>query len=228
MNIPEDDFKEIEHLHGIFLQEEVQLIRRGQAEIAQYAYLIPISWTTCLEQEEYSATSTRAIWAQVDRQVPRSVDLFFTRVVDIGLAVSPNKGKVHGLTYLLKHQTDKGDFYEGWLGRLPATHLTITTFEEDTNLSLPQSYEVFCGLHNGFLQDGNGAIGYMPIHELIAWKNALGFCGDGAGNLQVYDLTKPLDNNDYLTADWDHEVDELSHWMSFWEFVEKQFVAEFR
>lgn len=67
----------------------------------------------------------------------------------------------------------------------------------------------------------------MPIHKLTAWENVLGFCGDGAGNLQVYDLTRLLDNNDYLTADWDHETSELSHWMSFWEFVEKQFAAEF-
>jgi hypothetical protein len=148
-------------------------------------------------------------------------------VADIGLTVSLDKRKVHGLTYLLKHQTDKGDFYEGWLGRLPASDLDITAFEKDTNLSLPQSYQVFCSVHNGFLQDGSVTIGYMPIHKLTAWENVLGFCGDGAGNLQVYDLTRLLDNNDYLTADWDHETSELSHWMSFWEFVEKQFAAEF-
>lgn len=227
MNIHKNDFKEIESIYGIFLQEEVQIIPRGQAEIVQYSHLIPVSWRVCLEQEEYSATITRDVWAEVDTQVPSSVSLFLTRVIDVGLTVSPNKKMVYGLTYLLKHQSSSGTFFKGWLGGLPASDLDITAFEKDTNLVLPQSYQVFCSVHNGFLWNGNGAIGYCPIRELIIWKNALSFCGDGAGNLQIYDLTKPLDNNDYLTADWDHETDELSHWMSFWEFVKKQFTAEF-
>jgi len=227
MNMPENDFKEIESIQGIFLQEEVQIIRRSQAEIVQYSHLIPVSWRACLEQEEYSATITRDVWAGVDTQVPRSVSLFFTRVIDVGLTVSLTKKTVYGLTYLLKYQSSRGTFLKGWLGRLPASDLDIIAFEKDTNLVLPQSYRGFCSVHNGFLWNGNGAIGYSPISELIIWKNILGFCGDGAGNLQVYDLTKPLDNNDYLTADWDHEADELSHWMNFWEFMEKQFAAEF-
>lgn len=227
MNLPENDFKEIEFIHGIFLEEEVQIILRGQEEVSQYSHSIPALWRACLEQKEYSAKITRAIWAEVDRQVPSSVSLFFTRVVDVGLTVLPDKRKVQGLTYLLKHQTAKGAFYEGWLGGFPVSDLDVAEFERYTNLSLPYSYRVFCGVHNGFIQDGNGAIGYIPIQELIVWNNALGFCGDGLANLQVYDLTKPLGNNDYLTADWDHETDELSHWMSFWDFVPKQFAAEF-
>lgn len=227
MNIPENDFKEIERVHGISLGEEVQIIPRGQVEFSHYFPLIPVSWRACLKQKEYSVTMTREIWAEVDRRVPSSVSLFFARVVDIGLTVSLNTSTVHGLTYLLKHQTSKGAFYEGWLGRLPASEMDVTAFEKDTNLVLPQSYRAFCGLHNGFLQDGNGGVGYLPIHKLIAWRNALGFCGDGAGNLQVFDLTKPVDNNDCLTCDWDHETDEFTNWMGFWEFVPKQFAAEF-
>jgi hypothetical protein len=228
MNIPEDNFKEIEYVHGIFLQDGVQIILRGQVEINQYFHLIPVLWQACLEQEAYSSIITRAIWAEVDKRVPDSVNLFLTGVVDVGLTVSRNAKAVHGLTYLLKRQTNRGTFYKGWLGRLPASDLDVAKFEKDTNLVSPQSYRIFCSVHNGFLHNGNGAIGYRPIHKLLRDRtNALGFCGDGGGNFQVFDLTKPLDNNDYLTADWDHETDELSRWMSFWEFVKEQFSAEF-
>ena len=227
MNIPENNLKKVERIHGIFLQDEVQIVLRGQTELYQYFHMIPVSWRACLEQEEYSSIITRDIWSEVDERVPSSVSLFFAPVVDVGLTVSRNTKTIYGLTYLLKYQIESGDFYQGWLGGLPASDLTVDMFEKDTNLLLPQSYRVFCSVHNGFLQNGNGATGYRPISKLLYWKNSLGFCGDGGGNFQVFDLRKPLYNNDYLTADWDHETDELSHWMSFWEFVPKQFVAEF-
>lgn len=227
MNIPESNLQKIERVHGIFLQTEVQLILRGQAKIDQYLHAIPVAWRGCLTQQEYSSIITRDIWAEVDKQVPSSVSLLFACVVDVGLTVSRNTKTIHGLTYLLKHQTNRGPFYEGWLGGLPASDLDVVAFEKGTNLVFPQSYRVFCSVHNGFLQNGNGAIGYRPVHKLLDWKNTLGFCGDGGGNFQVFDLTQPMNNDDYLTADWDHETDELTHWMSFWEFVKEQFAAEF-
>lgn len=58
-------------------------------------------------------------------------------------------------------------------------------------------------------------MGHLPINELVVGRNVIGFCEDGSANRQVYDLAKPLANDDYLTADWDHETDELSHWMNF-------------
>ena len=227
MNIPENDFKEIEKLHGIFVQKGVRIILRGHVELDPYFDSIPVSWRACLEQTGYSATIARAVWAEVDKQVPSAVSSFFTHVVEVGLTVAPNRKTVHGLTYFLKHQSDRGTFHSGWLGGLPASDSDVAVFEKDTNTLFPQSYRVFCGVHNGLLWNGNGGMGYLPIHKLIAWRNTLGFYGDGAGNLQVFDLTKPLDSNDYLTADWDHETDEFTNWMSFWEFVPKRFAVEF-
>lgn len=150
MSIPENNFKEIESFHGIFLHEEVQIILRGQEEVFQYFHLIPVSWRVCLEQTEYSATVTRDVWAELDKQVPSSVSLFFKRVADIGLTVSLDKRKVHGLTYLLKHQTDKGDFYEGWLGRLPASDLDITAFKKTPTYRCLNHIRSFVAFTMGF------------------------------------------------------------------------------
>ncbi len=227
MNIPENDFKEIEKLHGIFVQKGVRIIPRGHVGLDPYFDSIPASWRASLEQKEYSPTITRAIWAEGDKRVPGAISSLFAHVVDIGLTVSSHNKTVYGLTYILKHQSNEGTIYSGWLGGLPATDSDVAVFEKDTNTVFPLSYRVFCGVHNGLLWNGNGGMGYLPIRKLIAWRNALGFCGDGAGNLQVFDLTKPLDNNDYLTCDWDHETDEFTKWMPFWEFVEKQFPTEF-
>lgn len=153
--------------------------------------------------------------AEGDKRVPGAISSLFAHVVDIGLTVSSHNKTVYGLTYILKHQSNEGTIYSGWLGGLPATDSDVAVFEKDTNTVFPLSYRVFCGVHNGLLWNGNGGMGYLPIRKLIAWRNALGFCGDGAGNLQVFDLTKPLDNNDYLTCDWDHETDEFTKWMPF-------------
>ena len=227
MNVPEDAFKEIESIQGIFLQK-IQIIPRSQVEFLHSFPLIPAAWIACLKQKEYSSTMMRQIWAQVDGYLPNAVSLLLRRVVDIGLTVALNTSKVHGLTYFLKHESDKGTSYQGWLGGLPVSDGDVATFEKDSNLMLPQSYRRFCSVHNGLLWNGNRGMGYLPIHELIAWKSVLGFYSDGAGNLQGFDLTQPIDDDDYLTVDWDHETDELTGCMDFWEFVERRFAVEFK
>lgn len=126
--------------------------------------------------------------------------------------------------------------YSGWFGLLPATEDDIIQNETRLGITIPQSYRDFARVHNGFLHNGWGSLGLKPLHTLYFVRNVdksnyldhgfdfgriLAICGDGAGNEQCYDLDQPLDKDDRLTFDWDHETRRLTKPQPFWAFLEK-------
>lgn len=106
----------------------------------------------------------------------------------------------------------------------------------ENNLNIPESYELFTHIHNGLTINGNGANGLFSLNELsfvsqylgslinateieAEWNSLLIFFGNGSGDLQCYDLDRPL-GEDFFTYTWDHETRKIYNPISFWDFLE--------
>ena len=116
----------------------------------------------------------------------------------------------------------------------PASSPQLSSELIQDNWTIPQSLKSFYAVFNGF-----GSIDLpwqiipfdciLPDTELLkieaSWdaqpKHALLFYPDGAGNGQCF--CQPSQDTDVdITFDWDHETEEFSRPMPFWEFMDQQ------
>jgi hypothetical protein len=214
----------------LVLQTETQVLPKGHNALADLSATIPSSWTRVLSSDASIADSIEQIWAPISEYAGDFLRTLVARTVDIALVLSSETSLLH-LLYVL--ESSKGSIF-GWLAGLPATEQDIIDCEARLGIRLPESYNLFCQVHNGFSLDGLKTAGPERLSGLFFlstllegeprsddFDRLLAFSGDGAGNEQCYDLTMPTGDGDYVTVDWDHETRETSQPRVFWEYFHK-------
>jgi len=191
MDKDEKAFQSMLHALEMFFQDKVNIILRGQREVEEHIEKIPHTWRICLNSDLPIFDAVLEVWHGLEHISFDSLGLFAERVYDLGLVFSNSKKSIIGLCYIFRHENENGVFYKSWIGGLPATESDFQRFHKLTTKLLPISYRAFCQVHDGFLRNGNLSMGFMPIYELTLNQTWLAFYGDGAGNVQTYNLSDP-------------------------------------
>lgn len=151
-----------------------------------------------------------------------------TITLDLNIVADNSMDHLLGLFYI----THSNEPLRGWLAGLPVNREESTLISNRAGIHLPSSIQEFYSIHDGLLENGNGAIGIKPLQQLCrlsehtsrkeleadknyARENLLEFSGDRFGNMQCFDLTHQIGKGDNLTVTWDHETHELTRPMSF-------------
>lgn len=210
----------------IFTGHEVHLIPRQEV----YNLDLPQEWKDLLGNSSRTIPEViRQLWHPISNQAKDMIDTLAAQIIDIAVVSSPAKEESIQICYVFQITAVRfGQTYLNcWVAGMPMAKKELP---ENVNLDLPPAYEKFCGVHNGFLLNGNFSIGFLPVERLKMLvakdkkKKLLCFCGDGLGNNRCFDFSKPLDVDGFMTVDLDHETLEVGHPLPFWEFANK-FVA---
>jgi hypothetical protein len=173
----------------------------------------------------------KKLWEPAQAYAGSAVEKLGENVADLTLAFYPERSLPASLCYIM----EKKDFYESWCAGSPATDEDFDTVERKLGLKLPSSYKLFSSIHNGFAKEGNYGCGFSSLERLdylnglkdFSWSSGGGsadrlviFFGDGGGNLRCYHLDMPVNGDDFMTVDWDHETGEIGDPQPFWSFFE--------
>jgi hypothetical protein len=227
MIINQEAFQKMVLAITMFRQEPVEVLFKEQKEIEPYLLVLPELWQKFFSSNASVLDTIQNAWNELEAIIPQITTKISNRISFLGLVTSRNRNSIMGIAYIISHSYKDKLFYEAWIGGLPATALDLGQFNSDNKFPLPKSYQIFCGIHNGFLKNGNLASGFLPIHEIPFDGKTITFYEDGAGNTQAYDIMRPAGLNDYMTFDWDHETRELSKPQTFWDFLNKILIVEF-
>lgn len=216
----------------IFQEEEVKIFHR--TEVAQFD--VPNHWKKWLSNTQLSIGEIiRQLWQPISLHAGKKiVELLSQRIIDIYILSSSRAPLRLGYIFHVEPSSLVTAYLEAWVAGLP--------LRNDANLNLPSSYRAFSMVHNGFLLTGNCSIGILPVDHLRFLNTRIGqmsllskltydpaalleFCGDGLGNARCFDYSKPIDGEDFLTVDWDHESLQVGNPLTFWEFAE-EFIAK--
>lgn len=228
------------------IPNEPNLIPGSSSFAAPKDVWVPETWIEVLSTNILQKQLLLNIWESIAKFSPRLVEKIVEYTVQIALALYPeNKAN---LIYIFQlslrnEETDVGekDIIVGWSAGYPANEKEITVTEKKLNIILPESYKQFLRVHNGFnlypLDLGPrplqklyflSEIESLDDHHSYRLDKQLAFSGDGAGNEQCYNLDSSISNRDYLTYDWDHESNDLTNPMIFWDYLEKLILTELR
>jgi SMI1 / KNR4 family (SUKH-1) len=217
----------------MFLKKNILLIFRGDHALGNYEHNTPHTWKEVLLTDISIPQAVGKIWQPILPYFQDSVKII-EQIATIGLVASPSQPSPIGLIYIFQHI--KSDEMFSWLGCEPVDPDQLFQFQERFGFPLPASYQKFCSVHNGLLRDGWNSSGPRPIEKLRLLEfdqdtdtqkhRLLAFSGDGAGNEQCYHLHLPVDSNDYLTVDWDHESEQIGRPHTFWTYLEALLKSE--
>lgn len=220
----ENELKELIRPLEIFRQTKVTLLFRGDNAISTIAN-IPPRWQQLLTSDMPVSQAISQIWAPVADYTPTLITHLIDSIQEVALLLSSTNFKLIGLWYIQNKVWNNQVFWSSWLGELPATEATIANLEKRLSIQLPSSYRLFSTIHNGFTENGNYGKGFLPLDRLSRLskfnkEEVVEFYSDGGGNIHGYHLAMPDNIGDWMTIDWDHEMDELSHPQTFWQFLE--------
>jgi hypothetical protein len=206
-------FDELKREIEIFTKRQINLFQRTNIRAVKFDNTSE-SWEEILSNTSVVSEIIWKIWNPVRTEARKLIELLAARTLDIVL-ISETNNRVIALGYVFQTKSTRFQrtYTSAWVAGLPVR-------PENIDANLPDIYLEFCRIHNGFVLDGNFAIGFLPIQKLRTiitgdGKKLLEFCGDVLGNSRCFDLTSSF----YETVDWDHEALQTSNPMPFWDFV---------
>ncbi len=223
--------EELKQKIEIFKRQKIDLISRKEIQAVDLD--MPHEWSKLLRNNSHTPSQIiEYLWEPVASKAQKIINLLTSRVVDIMIISPLNEESPVEICYLFQITSLKFQqtYLNGWVAGQPLQTTGLLEPQEAINLTLPNTYNEFCNIHNGFLHNGNNSIGFLPIERLkmVGSKDRdtalLEFCGDGLGNTRCFDLSRPLDKGDFITVDLDHETLEVDHPLPFWDFASK-FIA---
>jgi len=216
------------------LQQKLEIFRKQKIEVVNRQNLhetdldMPHQWMDLLSNTEMRVSEIiEYLWTPVIDEARDVVNMLSTRIADLAILFDPQKVLPIQMCYIFQTTSIRFNqtYLNAWVAGQPCTKEKMQFYEKDANIELPEVYKKFCGIHNGFLLDGNMSVGFLPLEglEIIvenkSQRNLLRFCGDGLGNYRCFDLEKPTGHRDADTLDWDHESLEIGTRKNFWDFA---------
>jgi hypothetical protein len=220
--------EELKQKIEIFKRQEIDLVSRQ--ELHAIDLNLPHEWLKLLRNKSLTTSQIiEYLWEPVASKAQKIIKVLTSRVVDITVVSPLNKESPVEICYLFQVASLKFQrtYLNGWVAGQPLQKVDL--LEDKSELLLPSTYREFCNIHNGFLHNGNGSIGFLPVERLQVVRSEdrhtimLEFCGDGLGNTRCFDLSKPINEKDFTTVDLDHETLEVDHPLPFWDFA-SQFI----
>jgi hypothetical protein len=206
-------FDELKREIEIFTKRQINLFHRSNIRTVEFDESSKL-WQEILGSTHAVSDIIWKIWNPISADARKLVELLAARTLDI-ILISETNNRPIALGYVFQIRSTKFQrtYTSAWVGGLPLR-------QERIDINIPDVYLEFCKIHNGFVLDGNFAIGFLPIQKLRTimtedGKKLLEFCGDALGNSRCFDLTNPSCE----TIDWDHETLQTSNPMSFWDFA---------
>ncbi len=215
----------------LVLNEGETVLWPGDRELQAYLSGLPPAWRAALEADDPSPDNLAQIWSPVAERARGFVVRLAMLTVGLGLVVSPGTQNLPRLLYVCR----KGEALYGWLGGPPSGEDEIRARAMALGLDLPASLRRVLQAHNGFLRNGVGTEGLLPLDRLsqfIEGDDASGparllpFWEFGPGARQCYDLRRPAGQGDYLTVYQGPGGPHSPDSQSFWSFLKKLTVLD--
>jgi len=208
-------FDELKREIEIFTKRQINLFQRTNIHTVEFDETSKL-WQEILGSTPAVSDIIWKVWNPISTDARKLVELLAARTLDIILISETNNRPIAlGYVFQIRSTKFKRTYTSAWVAGLP-----LRQEQERIDINIPDVYLKFCKIHNGFVLDGNFAIGFLPLQKLRTittedGKKLLEFCGDVLGNSRCFDLTNPSCE----TVDWDHETLQTSNPMSFWDFA---------
>jgi hypothetical protein len=196
----------------IFRKMPISLIPRDRVD----EEIVPMYWKELFVPGLPIEIGLNQLWKPI---AGPAVNFLLENIMDI-LLVGPGIPSPM-LCYVFK-PSKQIDSLSCWIG-FPPIQNNLEMDRINPIEKIPSSFKRFLLIHNGFLLDGNGGMGILPLKKwtrfYVNGKELFGFCGDGLGNVRCYDPSLRIKDEDYMTVDWDHETNEASDPEKFEDFL---------
>jgi len=203
---------------------------------------LPWQWTIGLQRGLPIKEFVYQIWEPIYSYVRTAVRLLATYTRHIGLVLDSSRRMEPHLAYIFEFASALGvqPPLSSWIAGLPSSEDLFEQYSTRFASRIPLSYRKFIGIHNGFLLDGWKSTGlrsvqdlyYLDIEQLAnrhgSDSNPIAFSGNGLGDEQCYDLSKPIGTQDFLTFQWDHETHNVGNPITFWQYFERLLEKELK
>ena len=198
---------------------------------------LPETWMQALSRDIPSSDTLLNIWEPLVAFMPQLVEIIVDCTIQLGLAVYYEK-EIHAkLVYAFRFIEEDEEIILGWLGGIPAMPGDFAEAEYRLGLTLPKPYQQFTRVHNGFnlypldvgihSTDALWLISeYAEYHPQYDPTRLLAFSGDGSGNQQCFYLISSTKDDSYLTYDWDHDTFQMTHPLTFTEYINQLVESE--
>jgi hypothetical protein len=215
----------------IFLHSNVEIVFRDSPQYRTIKPHLPRTWQLAFDSDASVADIIKRVWGEVLLLFPDFCRMLQEQIEEVTLVITPETAY---FAYIFQNEGEVSAF----LGGLPAPSNAIKQCEEKLGLNLPQPYQKFLSVHNGFLLEGWTSVGIKALHELYTVGDLIGkdvsehkihlpynpykllcFCGDGGGNERCFNYDHGADVIN--TIDWDHETRQLTNPISFEQFLMK-------
>ena len=214
----------------IQLQRRVQLIPRGHPASGSHLAALPVDWQAALDPGLPVSEAVETLWQPLAERARGFTVRLGIITLELALVVFPESAASPALLYL----TEREGELHGWLGGPPAGEHEIETKEAELGGRLPESFRRFSAIHNGFLEDGDPALGIRPLAGLRLTNPQpacsppwLEFAALRDGSRQCFVLEAPAGRGDYLTVRWEPENQKISPPQSFWSFLKGFTISDF-
>lgn len=208
-------FNDLQNRLGTFLTKEVLLIPWHSAEVKHNYMNLGLG----IHYRESVDDFISMQWDGIAGNLILTQLLY--RIKDLVLVSDKQTGSPIGIGYV---------YYPPSMQGSPSLFLGYPPVNIDTgdriSYQFPSllSYISFIKIHNGFVHEGNHAIGIRAFTNLVSLidnkgEKYLGFCGDGLGNYQCLPAALKQNESEIMTCDWDHETRETSGYLPFWSFI---------
>lgn len=195
-------------------QREYQHIQRSDPEWEEYRHELPATWVRAVMADVDVDEAINEIWSPILVQARGFIHRLGLITDSLTLVVEQSVGEpVKRLGY---HTPDAA--IHAWLAGLPASEAELAQARGRLGGFLPEAYQQFSRIHNGFQEEGSLSRGFLPVQalNLVLGGELLPFWQEADGVFQCFIL---VGGSRSMTRQWNSLTGGQATPKSFWNFL---------